>query len=222
MMDNSYRRRRTEKVACWFFRLNGCLTIPNFIVHGERRDSVQRPGQQTDVDVLAVRLPYRGERLGSDKTLVDHEHFISNGKIDGIIAEVKSGPCEINGPWVRRGQKIMEYVLYALGAFPEHCVRGVAAGLHENKCYSDKQFRVRIFALGKERNSKLEGTDIVQMTWEEILTFIYRRFKHNEELKMDHDQWDEVGKLLFDNADECTSSEEFVKRILNYMWVSTS
>ena len=47
-----------EKVAYWYLRLNGFLQIENFVVHPERRG-----GQRTDADLLAVRFPYRAERL---------------------------------------------------------------------------------------------------------------------------------------------------------------
>jgi len=47
-----------ETIAYWFFRLNGCATITNFVVHPDRRGS-----QRTDVDVLAVRFPYWHEIL---------------------------------------------------------------------------------------------------------------------------------------------------------------
>ena len=51
-------RIKTEQLAYWFFRLNGCLTIVNFLVHGERRG---REG--TDADILAIRLPPAGNWL---------------------------------------------------------------------------------------------------------------------------------------------------------------
>ncbi len=45
-----------EKVAYWYFRLNGFLQIENFVIHSKRRSS-----QRTDADLLAVRFPYRAE-----------------------------------------------------------------------------------------------------------------------------------------------------------------
>ena len=47
-----------EKVAYWYFRLNGFLQIENFIIHPERYGS-----QRIDADLLAVRFPFRAERL---------------------------------------------------------------------------------------------------------------------------------------------------------------
>jgi hypothetical protein len=63
-----------EKVAYWYFRLNGFLQIENFIVHPERRG-----GQRTDADLLAVRFPYRAERLFDDPsdTMADDEQLLA-------------------------------------------------------------------------------------------------------------------------------------------------
>jgi len=50
-----------EKVAYWYIRLNGFFQIENFVVHPERRG-----GQRTDADLLAIRFPFRAERLFDD------------------------------------------------------------------------------------------------------------------------------------------------------------
>jgi len=56
----------SERLALWFLRLNGFMTIPNFIVHpeGPREDGAYP--QRTDVDVLDVRFPFRG-RTAADR-----------------------------------------------------------------------------------------------------------------------------------------------------------
>ena len=51
-------RIRSEDLGYWYFRLNGCLTTTNFVVHPEEGQE-----QRTDVDVLAARFPYRAELL---------------------------------------------------------------------------------------------------------------------------------------------------------------
>lgn len=65
-----------ESVAHWFFRLNGCATIKNFVVHPDQCGS-----QRTDVDVLAIRFPHRSELLTSDEPMQDHKVFDSDRKI---------------------------------------------------------------------------------------------------------------------------------------------
>src|SRR6476661_7318065 len=91
-----------EKVAYWYFRLNGFLQIENFVVHPGRRGA-----QRTDADLLAVRFPYRAERLFDDPNdvMADDEHLLalSHDQIDVLIVEVKTNqPCTLNGPWTRQ------------------------------------------------------------------------------------------------------------------------
>ena len=50
----------TEDLVYWFFRLNGCLTMENFIVHP---DTAGPP--ETDADLIAVRFPHRRETADS-------------------------------------------------------------------------------------------------------------------------------------------------------------
>src|SRR3954471_3292614 len=55
-----------DDLASWFLRLNGCLTMVNFVVHGRQR---LKPGE---FDILAVRFPDRREVLPPDEVLDDH------------------------------------------------------------------------------------------------------------------------------------------------------
>src|SRR6266403_1355615 len=87
-----------EKVAYWYFRLNGFLQIENFVVHRARRG-----GQRTDADLLAVRFPYRAELLldQPEQPMPDDVNTLdlSPHLIDVVIAEVKTNqPCTLNGP----------------------------------------------------------------------------------------------------------------------------
>src|SRR3989442_9723351 len=101
-----------EQLALWFFRLNGFLTIPNFVVHDENPGS-----QRTDVDILGVRFPYRAELY--PMPLSDHRSITTlPRKPCFIIGEVKTRTCNLNGPWTNPDRKNMERVLTAIGIFP--------------------------------------------------------------------------------------------------------
>jgi hypothetical protein len=91
-----------EKVACWYFRLNGFSQFENFVVHPERCGA-----QRTGADLLVVRSPHRTERPfdSPDDTMPDDECRLSLPRevIDVVIAEVKTNrPCTLNDPWTRR------------------------------------------------------------------------------------------------------------------------
>lgn len=86
-----------EELAYWYFRLNGFLTIQNFIVHDERKAN-----QRTDVDILGVRFPFR-----SEINMEDDAWFTKvSAKPLYIITELKTGLCNLNGPWKSPDKKI--------------------------------------------------------------------------------------------------------------------
>jgi len=203
-----------EKVAYWFFRLNGCLTIVNFVVHPDLGGR-----QRTEVDILAVRFPYRCELITSGEAMRDHEVFQSSDIIDIVIAEVKKGLCRINGPWTNKPDENMHRVLYAIGAFKKDDVPKVAESLYDKGYYQNHNFRVRIFAIGSRINSNLEKDlpKVVQITWDEILGFIYDRFKKYQNIKADHSQWDWIGKFLYKTSKSLRNKDEFINFMKNLM-----
>ena len=50
---------RAEEVAQWYFRLNGFMSIPGFVVHPDQPRNFAR----TDADLLGVRFPFSSEIL---------------------------------------------------------------------------------------------------------------------------------------------------------------
>ncbi len=195
-----------ETIAYWFFRLNGCATITNFVVHPDRRGS-----QRTDVDVLAVRFPHRAELLTSGEPMPDHPVFNSDGRIDIIFAEVKHGLCRLNGPWTNPSDENMHRVLYAVGAFDTRRVPEIALALYQKGIYRDDIYQVRLFAVGDRKNDAILP-NAVQLSWDEILTFIFERFTSYQAQKAHHNQWDRTGTRLYDLASR-QSLEEFVETV---------
>ena len=114
-----------ESVAYWFFRLNGCLTIVNFVVHPDLTQEDEPRSQRTDVDILAVRFPHRCELFTSGKPMKDHKVFESTNLIDIVIAEVKHGRCNLNGPWIKKSDQNMHRILYTGNTKP-NTTNGIA------------------------------------------------------------------------------------------------
>lgn len=184
-----------EHLAYWFFRLNGCLTIVNFVVHPDHG----RASQRTDADVLAVRFPHRAELHLSGQAMQDHALFDCSGQIDIFLAEVKHGLCDFNGTWSNQQQENMHRVLYAVGAFPEAQVSIVASSLYDRGSYENSTYRVRLVAVGGRWNHKI-ADKTTQLTWDEILDFTWERFRLYEQEKHHHSQWDEFGQRLYNEA----------------------
>jgi hypothetical protein len=204
-MKKKENEMNPEKIAYWFFRLNGCATITNFLVHPDQGGS-----QRTDVDVLAVRFPYRAELWTSGDPMEDHPVFKSDGKIDIIFAEVKHGPCRLNGPWTNQSDENMQRTLYAVGAFEPHRASEVAEALYRVGCYQDDIYRVRLFAVGDRKNNAILP-NAVQLVWDEILAFIFDRFTRYHAQKAHHGQWDSTGRQLYALASR--TQEEFIETV---------
>ena len=135
-----------EKVAYWYFRLNGFFQIENFVVHPARRGS-----QRTDADLLAVRFPHRAERLFDDPNniMADDEQSLalSREMIDVLLIEIKANqPCALNGPWTRQDDQNVHRVLAAIGCVPPQEIEQAAAdiyrtGFHEGNSTPRHQHR---------------------------------------------------------------------------------
>lgn len=194
-----------ERLAYWYFRLNGFLTTENFIVHpDEGRD------QGTDADLLAVRLKHRAENIVSpmqdDRRVAECVAFTNI-----IIAEIKKGLCALNGPWTDPARMNMERVLRAIGCVDEQSLQQVAHCLYENGLWQDGTISVRLFAVGEEK-SQLVIPETQQLTWSEIITFLIERLREYRRQKSSVGQWTKDGiklKRLALSRDEAAIRQQF-------------
>jgi hypothetical protein len=182
-----------EKVAGWYFRLNGFMTMDNFIVH---RDSRSESGPKTDADIFGVRFPFRDELHEGMKDDLPFRHQ----KLPLlVIAEITKGVCKLNGPWTKRADRNMQYVLKAIGAFEASRVDEVADCLYDDHVYENKHMKMQLFAIGSKINEDY-ATDrprLQQLLFEDILSFIYQRFRTFRDQKREHQHWDEMGDFLY-------------------------
>lgn len=197
----------SEQLAYWYLRLNGFLTIPNFIVHPEKGNA-----QRTDVDIIGLRFPFREELKG----MVDDEAFSSYSEKPVIaIAEVKIGRCALNGPWTDPKKKNMQGVLRAIGAFEKEIIEEVAKNIYKQGVYDGKQYRIVLVCIGKDVNQEISEkySDVPQITWQQVSDFIYSRFKSFERQKVSHGQWDDVGKELWACVKHSKDKADFHNRL---------
>jgi hypothetical protein len=201
-------RISAEQLAYWYLRLNGFLTIPNFVVHPEHGRS-----QETDVDVLAVRFPFRAElRTMRDDDLFDRvraQSFIA-------LAEVKTNICGLNGPWTNPDRQNMPKVLRALGAFPAPEVEMVSAALYERGVYESQLYHVSLLCFGKLANPDVQRDypRVPQITWGKALSFIFHRFNAYRRHKESHGQWDEQGRALWDASQRSNELQLFLDSVV--------
>ena len=218
----SKNRLKPEKVAYWYFRLNGFLTIENFIVHPPGRGS-----QRTDADLLAVRFPHRAERLIDDPNDVMEDDVrglaLSHEVVDVVIAEVKTNqPCTLNGPWTEKKMQNVDRVLAAIGCVRHENLSEAASDIYRFGMHKGSDcLRVRLVAVGRERNEDLakDYPDVVQLTWAEMLEFVWRRLNKYRRQKSQVEQWDFYGKRLRKLASEFRDARDFVAHVLDAMGV---
>src|SRR5262249_24480243 len=136
----------TERLAYWYFRLNGFLTLENFVVHPQFRE---QPGQKTDADIYGVRFCRRSE-LG----MPDDEWCMNLDKTCFVLVEVTQGECKLNVPWKQQQKKNIQYVLDAIGAF-DGTKDEIAAQLYGDGVFEDQNKSVRLIAVGARLSQEL-------------------------------------------------------------------
>jgi hypothetical protein len=208
-----------EKLAYWFFRLNGCFTFENFIVHPDRTGR-----QRTDADLIAVRFQHRSELEMAEHPMPDHELFSPQPRlVNAFLVEAKQGRCRLNGPWTNPERQNLQRVLYAMGFFPQDRVAMAASALYENLRYDDDLVSIQFVAAGNERVGQGRTTEAIQLTWSEMLAWIHRRFHDYMSQKAHHPQWDGSAKRLFQSAVRKFGNDEigFVTHWLQQIGVSS-
>lgn len=191
---NSTLAIRAEDLGSWYFRLNGYLATPNFVVHPD-----EGIGQRTDVDIIGVRFPHRGEIVAT-RILEDHaKAVLTDDKPCVVLAEVKRGQCGLNGPWRQPGGNL-ERVLKAVGFLKPSMIPPASEALYSSGRWADENVCVSLFSLGSSRNRGLERDfpEVPQVLWPEALKFIFDRFSQYRLEKLLHDQWPDAGKRLWD------------------------
>ena len=210
-----------EKVAYWYFRLNGFFQIENFVVHPTRRGS-----QRTDADLLAVRFPFRAERMFDDPTDIMADDVqrlaLSGDLIDIVIAEVKTNqPCTLNGPWTRQDRQNVHRVLAAIGCLSPDRIETAAADIYRAGFYRGDALRIRLVAVGRGRSQDITTTypEVMQLVWSEMLAFIWDRFHRYRQQKTQVDQWDPEGRKIKRLADQSNGAADFIGEALRSMGV---
>ncbi len=191
--DSERQGRSAEEVANWYFRLNGFLQIPAFVLHSDMpRQAI------TDADLLGVRFPYsretlRGIGMADDRWIIA---AMRPGQTLFVIAEVKTGTCKVNGPWADCDRGGMEKVIRRIGFAPEDMTAEIAKSLYDTLHWQNDDFLVQYVAIGKAPNHDLRTRfpKLKQLIWSEIAGFLFERFRDFGQLKGSHPQWPQFGR----------------------------
>lgn len=212
VLDGGLLVLNSEKFAYWHLRLNGFLTIVNFVVHPETGTN-----QKTELDILAVRFPYRKELGIGNNPMMDDDKFTG---IDDrpyiVMAEVKKGMCNVNSSWTERSTENIQRVLHAIGAFQCSEIDEIAHQIHGNGKYISDDYYFTIAAFGCCENNTLRNNFpcVPQITWHQVLSFIYGRFDNYKREKAHHPQWDEAGRKLWKLFEQYSDVDQFTEEVM--------
>lgn len=92
-----HRGNNAENVAGRYFRLNGFLSMPGFVIHPD----VVRTYPVTEADLIGVRFPFSCEVIAGRPMIDDRilTQLVSPAQTFFLLMEVKTDLCNINGPW---------------------------------------------------------------------------------------------------------------------------
>jgi hypothetical protein len=200
---------QAEQLAYWYLRLNGFLTIPGFVVHPDHGRN-----QETDVDLVGVRFPYRAENLL--RPMEDDSRFASVGdKTLVAFVEVKLGSMRLNGPWTNKSRNNMLRVLRAIGPLGQEESRIAAKVVYEHGLYRNQLYQISLVCIGSRINTDIKESHpaVEQITWEDTTRFIYGRFRAYRNEKRSHGQWDHNGQMLWNLAEASRTYEAFAAEV---------
>ena len=203
---------KAEALGQWYLRLNGFLTIPNFILHPPRPGSAR-----TEVDVVGVRLPHRKEFDSGD---IDEPEF-RRSTAYLVLAEVKTSRIVLNRAWSDPGA--IEDILHAIGISAEADIPSIADSLRMNGIHEAQVLYSAILFIGDDIDAEVVSKYRAspRRSWDQVLAFVYDRFRRYDRLKTQVDQWDEVGQTLMCLATAHKTQGDFVREARRAFFLRT-
>jgi hypothetical protein len=203
-MGRVYRMNRAEELAQWYFRLNGFLTLPNFVLHPDRPGS-----QRTDADMIGIRFPHRRE-LSPDP--IDDKLFAQQQRPYLVLVEVKSKYVALNKAWTDESRQNIQAILRAIGVFESQRVEEVAQALYNCGVWKHgNDVACSLFFVGDciHQEPREQYADVPHRNWDQVLAFIHGRFKRFDKLKTQNDQWGPCGRELWQLSISNEDQREF-------------
>jgi len=193
-----------EDIAYWYLRLNGFLTLRNFLVHGDRRGQTR-----TEIDVLGVRFQHRREHLS--QPMKDDDWIERVQRTIVVFCDAKKGAQDFNNAWTNRDEQVMESFLALVGVVPRVQWTNVAKELYERgRSEPGPELLITTLLINHDPNCKVsmrwKSAEVVQI--EHALRFIHRRFNEYHSVKTPHGQWEPSGHEIWDLYNGLRHSED--------------
>jgi hypothetical protein len=207
----------SERLAYWYFRLNGFFGNDNFIIH----EAQANPNHATEIDYIGVRFKHRkelydartGEYMKDDEqSALFRTYKYSKKKVFICLAEVKSGVARLNSAQTDKNKpNAMLQTLLSLGLVACHNVDGVVKRLQKYGFCNTYWYHISFVAIGERNENSRENIPFEKVpviTWDEVKNFIYNRFHDNRPVKANLKEWERMeAKELGDLANRVTIDE---------------
>lgn len=200
----------SESLANLYLRVNSFFILSNFIIHTETTDPSDA---RTDVDVCGIRFP--NTRIFINEDIKDDIPFNESKKPICVIVEVKTNDkCQINRSI--RNQDTLYRTLQVIGVFTNDENEKAADCLLETGKYEADNFIFFLVGIGSRESRSFEKnyTDGLQITWDNVLKFLFDRFNQVQRQKRNNVQWESIGKYFFKLAIQSSDFDAFKSKIL--------
>ncbi|MDK2977465.1 MAG: hypothetical protein PWP52_179 [Bacteroidales bacterium] len=208
----------TEKLAYWYFRLNGFLGNDSYIIHRQ----LQSSDHATDIDYIGVRFMHRKELFeNNDNWMKDDENsklfqYYPKGKIFICLAEIKKSTPKINKTWTDESKNTLIQLLLSVGCISHKKIQKVVFSLQKKGFCNIYKNYITFIAIGDFNESSIVPYEKIPIiSWKEILNFIYYRFKDYKIEKSNLKEWSNFGEIkkVKEKIFKCGSFEEFYDSI---------
>ena len=157
------------------------------------------------MDTIGLRMPHSREVTGA-KHIVNHPALVDGavGKVDVIIAEVKSGNDSTpNRVWKSNDpDPAISYLVRFIGVHAEVEIGPVAQSLASTFRFEDDRCRIRYVMFSRQPNADYQQRGVTYMTFDDAISFIVEVrgqswFNAGIGVASSHSQWDELLIQLF-------------------------
>lgn len=181
-----------ESLAQLFLRLNGFFALNHFIVHRSVEYNY-KVGYNTYI--AGIRFPHRTETL--THLLSDDERLTHLELPLLLLGEMKTDLCEFNKNWLNPDSERLKRILVATGLFPTTELDTVLMALRSKGWYKNSQYMVQSVCFGGKINPDLNMPEVIQLTWEDLLRFVFECFQIYAKNKLNYVQWEQMGQMIW-------------------------
>jgi len=228
--DRAYLKgKRGEEVSEWFFRLNGFFLISSYVIHPDQISEKPR----TEVDLVGLRLKKSQEgifRNGVKPTIMEDCDLLvktpfknGNKHLIGIVEVTTQELPKINGPMSNPKNENVNRLLSRVGCCENRTeVFKASESLYQNYRYENEEFLIQYFCIAKKKRAdwEKEKPQLIQITFDEIAEFLYKRFKAFPEKRPQNlaiELWSGFGKSFLEWFNESRTQRDCKKALNEYL-----